>query len=73
MRASWLAGPGWETTNLVKKKRGEEEDRNGLLPLPKHEDVFPLWEKLKSSGLGLSLNGSQFGGCSTKYNTLADT
>lgn len=37
------------------------------------EDVFPLWEKQKSSGLGLSLNGSQFGGCSTKYNTLADT
>ena len=27
----------------------------------------------KSSGLGLSLSGSQFGGCSTTYNTLADT
>ena len=27
----------------------------------------------KSSGRGLSLNGSQFGGCSTMYNTLAGT
>lgn len=34
---------------------------------------FLYGEKPKSSGLGLSLNGSQFGGCSTEYNTLAAT
>ena len=29
--------------------------------------------KNKSSGQELSLNGSQFGGCSTTYNTPANT
>ena len=37
------------------------------------QDVYPLGGTNKSSGQELSLNGSQFGGCSTTYNTPANT
>ena len=64
----------------VRRKGGETrvepkpDSRLSPFPLsPSSRTSFLYWEKPKSSGLGLSLNGSQFGGCSTKYNTLADT